>query len=712
MKGSLAVRRAAVLVLAALATAAIALLCVVAWEQVRVDAFLFAKSGSNQVLAFSAIVLAVAALGLVIGPAGRRAMVVACAGVAAGMLVLTAALAGGLAALLIAAGILLCAWQIGEWLLSFAGRRGAGVLLAVGIGYAVLTTVVFLFGVVGALRWWCVTLPVLLVACIGLARLVQRAGRMDGGPRMVWRWMASGLSRFEAITGSLALLVLAATCIWTAAPEVQFDPLWGKEWLPSAWADAGTISVDPRDAQTFQAGGTLYVTTIGHLVGADAIGRYLSLLTGAVLAFAVWQLVRPRAGRSIAAVLALVFLCAPHVLWQMGTADDDLQLCLAAGALAVGVVAFSRGSWREALIVGVLVGGAVSGKFHLLAFAGIAALGWLIISGRRGRLPSVAGFALGAITIAAPSLIYRWVESGNPFFPGLNDLFESKWWPPVNETFNLPFGGPAAFSDLVKLPITVFTEPTRFMEAVPDGVFGLLPLVLVVFLVAGWASGSWAHRVVWLSTLVAVLAWWVQLRYLRYLLPYAFVATIFVAGPLASLRLAVPRWLAGSRTPVLAIGASFLVAAAAGTAAASFFNIAERVPVKAALGIESAGDYRARSMPGVGAIEAINRITPPGSRIVVDGMVVYQRALTEDARTLVPAWEMNGLINWLRDSGQSRFGPTDPRAWHELGIGWAALGVGPFEALGAMGPLGQVIKRSGRPMWTDGRTALYRLPVR
>ena len=425
----LAARRAAAVLVVLVTAAAVALLCLIAWDQIRVDAFLFAKSGSNQVLAFCASVFAVLAIGLVCGPGGRRTLLISCAAVALGMLVLTSVLSGGVVALLVAAGILLAAWQLGEWGLSLAGRRGTGgILLAAGLGYAVLTTGVFILGVVGALWWWVVTLPVMAVAVIGIAGLVGRIRRRTPDARAAWAWLASGPSRAECIVGGTGLLVAGAACIWTAAPEVQFDPLWGKEWLPAAWADAGTISVDPRDAQTFQAGGTLYVTTIGHLVGADSVGRYLSFLVGVFLAVSIWQLVRPIAGRAVAVILGLVFLVTPHVIWQMGTADDDLQLCLAAGALAVGVIAFDRGSWREALLVGVLAGGAVSGKFHLIAFAGIAALGWLVFTGRRGRLAGIAAFVAGAVIITAPSLVYRWVESGNPFFPGLNDIFESRFF--------------------------------------------------------------------------------------------------------------------------------------------------------------------------------------------------------------------------------------------------------------------------------------------
>ena len=149
--------------------------------------------------------------------------------------------------------------------------------------------------------------------------------------------------------------------------------------------------------------------------------------------------------------------------------------------------------------------------------------------------------------------------------------------------------------------------------------------------------------------------------------------------------------------------------ASAGTAAATFWNIPERVPLAPALGMESANEYRTRVMPGTPAIDVINGTTPRGSRIVTD-IPVYQRSLTEGGRNLLPAWEMNSLITWLKDSGQSSWGVTDARAWRDLDIRWAAVGVGDFDRRGAIGSLGALIERAGKPIWTDGRTALYRLP--
>ena len=688
-------------------------LAVFAWSQVRGDVAMFGVSAPNPVAVFCATTLAVVALSLTCGPSARRLVLVASTALGLGLLAVTVVLSGNVLSLVMAALLLLSSCQLGAWLLGSTGHGHAGVaLVALAAGYAVLMTALFIVGVLGLLWWWLIVVPIAALGLLSAWHLTARARISGVTARSVWAAAASRISRVEVMVVSVGMLAVGAVSIWTAAPEVQFDALWGKEGLPAGWAEAGRIVADPRDAQTFLGGGTLYVAVAGHLVGADAVGRYLALFTGVILAAAGWRVLRPRAGRALASCSALVFLVTPHVVWQMGTANDDLQLCLAAGALALAAVLFTRGSWSEALILGVLVGGALSGKLHLLPFAGVVAVAWFAVSGRRGGIRSLGALIAGATTIVAPWFIYRWIEAGNPVFPGLNNIFESPWWPPVNESFNLPYETTGALSGLLQLPVIVFAEPTRFMEAIPRGAFGLLPLLLLGFLFFGWAQGPSGRRIVWLATVVAVIAWWVQLRYLRYLLPYGYVALLFAGAPLAVLRAWSPARLRRWGRPLIVAGLSLVVMASAGTAAATFWNIPERVPLAPALGMESANEYRARLMPGAPAIEAINRITPRGSRIVTDGLVIYQRSLTEGGRYLLPAWEMNGLITWLKDSGQSSWGVTDPRSWRDLDIRWAAVGVGDFDGRGAVGPLGELIDRAGKPIWTDGRAALYRLPSR
>ncbi len=141
------------------------------------------------------------------------------------------------------------------------------------------------------------------------------------------------------------------------------------------------------------------------------------------------------------------------------------------------------------------------------------------------------------------------------------------------------------------------------------------------------------------------------------------------------------------------IAAGILAVACAGTATATFFNISERVPVHGAAGREDPMAYLERNIAGVRAVEAINHLTPAGSRIVVDPGAVFRRVLAEVGRYLLPSWELSGVLNWLHQSGQISGDATTPAAWRQFGVDWAALTVQEH-----------MIQR-----WSDGTSVLYEL---
>lgn len=709
MRARVAIGGIAVLLLAVV----VAYQAVFAWDQISHDGFLYSLPAQNKVLIFASLVISATALMLVCTPSGRRATLVGFGALGVLTFAGTTILSRNAWAALLAALVLAASWRVGAWLLAAARVTlpsvAARALIAMALGFSVIATVIYIEGISIGITWFLTTLPVALLGVVGVVDLVRRSPlRRYSGIRAAWHGLL-GVGRVEMLALTIAIMALGAISIWTAAPDVMYDPNWGKAWLPAAWADSGQIAAYRFDAQTFAGGSALYVATVGHLADADAIGRYVEFLLGMLLAGFGWRISRPVAGPSIAALLGLVFLVTPHIVWQMGTADDDLLLCLLAAALALAVVGLRPFTWRAALVVGVLAGGAINGKLHLLVFAVLAAVGWWALAPLRAKAGGAIAIVVAAIAIAGPQFLERWADVGNPLFPGLNNVFRSSWWPPVNEVFNLPYGPPSTLADALRLPWTVVTEPTRYMEAVPRGVFGLLPVLLLVFLATGWWQGPWARRLVWLATLVALIAWWVQLRYFRYLLPYAFVSLLFMASPIGALREWVSARLRHGRVALGAVAVAVVAITCAGTATATFFNIAERVPTKVATGREDTHAYLLRNMSGVATVDAINANTPPGARIAVDPGLIYQRVLLEDGRYLMPSWELLGLLNWFAQSGQLGTGATDLAGWRALGVGWIAVGVDALKNNTYATPLATVIRRDGVLVWTDGVTALYRV---
>ena len=75
--------------------------------------------------------------------------------------------------------------------------------------------------------------------------------------------------------GGAALLNLSWIAIRTAAPEIQFDALYGKAYLPELWARTGGISTILTHFQFSVVGWVQILATPGNLFGATAVGRYM-----------------------------------------------------------------------------------------------------------------------------------------------------------------------------------------------------------------------------------------------------------------------------------------------------------------------------------------------------------------------------------------------------------------------------------------------------
>ena len=180
------------------------------------------------------------------------------------------------------------------------------------------------------------------------------------------------------------------------------------------------------------------------------------------------------------------------------------------------------------LIVGLLAAACFDLKAHLLVLAGVMAAAWWAFQ-RRFELRALAGLVVGAFVGAAPPLIMRWIDSGNPLLPAYNNIFHSPYWPPVNEQFNFPYlHHPGALGPLSALARSV-TDTGALQEAAPIGSFGLLVGAVVIAMALGWARTRDGRRpalVLWIAVVAAFLAWYAQFRYLRYLLPAATVSLI------------------------------------------------------------------------------------------------------------------------------------------------------------------------------------------
>ncbi len=622
-------------------------------------------------------------------------------------ILLATAIGGGAALAMVTAALTMTAlWDTGERLLRRLGAetlaRNALVAWLAGIGPWSLATT--LLGRISLVKWWTLGVAVVLFGAIGFVRLLARTRH-----RRAAILGEVGSSAVNLASAGVIMVTAGWAAIYTAAPEIQYDALYGKASLPEQWARTGHIGSLVQHVQFEITGWFQVLATLGHLFGATAVGRYMQLIGLLVAGVAIWWWGR-RYG-ALGPLAAVAVVVTPAVFWQASTADDDILLSLSALALMIAVVESARGAPVDrsdgsvrglAFALGLMAGSGPSLKLHLTPLFAFLLLGWIVLGRRFHTTVMRFLYSLcGAAITALPPLILRWIDSGNPLLPAYNNIFRSKYWLPVNETVNFPFwphpGSWGPFSAVWK----AIVEPKLMSEDAPPGAFSLLVGAILVALALGWVGRGRerASRIVWVALLPTVVFWWISLRYLRYLLPAGFVSIALILILTSGVGLARRGRTLALVGIVLAAAASFPVTIA------QFWNVpGHKPPVYAAIGRWSAASYESSALTERQGLLAFDRLSPPGAHVATSA---FERGWLTGGRDLynlhyepVPLMELHGP---LPTNGDEAF--ADLRA---IGIGW--LLVSEADRLqNQPGYLSQVITTHGQIEFAARGWDLYRL---
>jgi hypothetical protein len=593
-------------------------------------------------------------------------------------------------------------WDTGERLLRRLGAhqlsRIALVAWLAGIAPWALGTQ--MLGWVSLLRWWTVGILVILFGTIGIIRL---AGQIRANRQAILGELAE--SPLGLACAGLILLTCSWAAIYTAAPEIQFDALYAKAYLPQIWAQTGTIGSLSAHVQLNIVGWFQVLAIYGHLLDGPSVGRYMQLIGLLCAAVAFWWWGR-RHG-ALGPLAAVAVAVTPHLFWQASTAYDDLLLALAALALCVAVVeSLQAEPGRDVrgigFALGLMAGMAPSLKLHLIPLFGLLALGW-IAAGRSSRtIGRRLGYATaGAAITAIPPLAARWIDTGNPVLPAYNNIFRSPYWLPVNEKLNFPFWPNAGTLGPIKVVWEAVLHPSLMVEDAPPGAFGILIGAVLFALLLGWTGRdrSRASRYVWLALLPSVAIWWVALRYLRYLLPIGFVSVALVLILISGASL-------GRRGQIVSAVAVTLVSIASfPVTIGQFWNVPDhKPPIYAAIGHWSASSYEDDAFSERPAILAFNRLAPPGSLMASDS---FERVWLTDGRDLdALTFEVNARLELhgpLPTNGNQAF--TDLRA---IGIDWVLV-TEASRQLNEPNYLSEAVTTHGKDEFSDRGWDLYRL---
>ncbi len=508
-------------------------------------------------------------------------------------------------------------------------------------------------------RWPLVGLAALLGCLLCLALLgtgVVGLGALVGAAACLA--LVTGLGLWRPGWGIAWLLMAwaAVTLLAALAPPSDMDWDGLAEHLAQAKIYAHTGAYTPLwyDHHSHFPALVTMLFAVGMKLEGAALAKLFHWAFGMIGLFAAFSLGEGFVARGAGKWAALTFASTPVVGWLMQVGYVDLGTT-AFGLLAtLGFLAWLRSrSARDLALAGIMAGCMMGTKAQgiclfgvLLAAVGVAGLWRRAGAGEWAR--AVATFGLVAGLIAAPWYLKSWLTTGNPVYPFAYNIFGGKYWgpaeaqqydyhqkefgvdhlPPADQYFKLApgqrrFVGPRSPRNLLLAPWNLTFDPTPFEVLWRQGnqrlltnllmfwigplyfVGAVLLLKLAVLRRGACSTPDGARTCTALGLLFAPLwVWWLMsMQLARYLVPSLVLVTPVIGAVWHRLQGRAARAI-----PLLWLGVAVAMAA---------YLAAPGVAV--VCGMLRQDDYLRATCPVYEASMAVNRIVPPGGKVILYG---------------------------------------------------------------------------------------------
>lgn len=517
------------------------------------------------------------------------------------------------------------------WVLMFAlaawgaGRPAEGTLfdrdrptfedvyLRLLVGTASLAVTIGLLALLHILRPTAVILSFGLWACYGGLSLYRR------------HRIPAPTFRGVPISWALAIAVAGVVSLAAATTLSPFYDQWHYHLgFPYQWLREGTVFTYPRQAYSFFPAnmGLLYTYALSGPGGwgAQLIHWWAGALAAAGSAVTARRLGAPIAGQFLAAA---VFAATPAVVQMGALAGSDLGVaafgigCLllvirtiqnperpGSAALWAGIAAgFAAGCKYSALATVVLPAG-------IVAVAAVAAVGPSVARLRQAMAVGLA-FALGAGIVLGPWLLRNALDTGNPFYPYLEEVFAGVPNTALGDDTDVSSGiGTFDFdSSKIETALTMGTFSRRGRAG------DLGPIYLVMSPLVLWMAWRGRRRPeIWALVgyvALAIPAWAAGPPLGRYLFPVLAVVAALIGASWAQLSAPWPRAVRWTLTVL------FVVILSANSNPARDYNLFNQA--QCFLGSRDSDEYLMASCTQLEPFRAANAVLPPDAKILLVG---------------------------------------------------------------------------------------------
>jgi hypothetical protein len=384
---------------------------------------------------------------------------------------------------------------------------GATILLLVGAGIAHLQMVHVFWLFLGSMLVCALLLP-----CIR-TRMLKQVGRLRAiGTDVHW-------DPIDVACKALVLFEVLFLAVNAAIPERYYDPLAMHFLIPTQILTFGHWTYTPRLSFSFFPIGADYLFSYAMAMGGEMAVKLINLMAVLLASALMHDIVRQIYGRRLAWLGVTLFLGIPVTLIETTALFVENTLCLLTTG-AFGLLVMQRDVRGRGVMVGlavvlpalaaiklpgVLVAvPAMTVAFSTQDYALLRRRDWAIITSA-----AVIAGGLGGLTYA-----YAWAMTGNPVFPLMNNIFHSRFWPPV------AFQDPSYVGHLSPWLLYRMTfDSGTYLQSWP----GSMGLVFMALLPAGVVAAILSPmRAITVALLIAAFYMAVTLaeeQYIRYIFP-------------------------------------------------------------------------------------------------------------------------------------------------------------------------------------------------
>jgi 4-amino-4-deoxy-L-arabinose transferase-like glycosyltransferase len=417
---------------------------------------------------------------------------------------------------------------------------------------------------------------------------------------------------------------LTVTLLSALAPPFEFDDVAYHLVSGKTYIQKHRFQALPLNPVTFMPKNVEMLFTLGMLLHNEITAKLIHYLMGVLTMLAAYGLGARLYSRTAGLAALAILASSPLFLWEMTTVHIDagmaLYVFLSLYATLVWLSTKEPG-WYKLIIC--FLGFGLGIKYHALFALGSVCV--LIFASRtlsdrnprKGLKESLTVLLISSAGLLIPWGIINLDFTGNPIFPLLHDVFQSRYWTPeLSEAIFYQQREPDIplaldnWQEWLNVLWTLFiSEPEKFKGNLGPFFLLLLPLILLQRRVRPEAklilAFSSMYGLLWLLTAQ-------HARYLLAVLPgLAVVSGIALTAWLGRRRGQASQGFAWVVSVVVALMAMFNLPFFDHAGARYGSTIIETLPLQYLLGLESKDQYLSRHIQNYPAVQFFNQLPGP-----------------------------------------------------------------------------------------------------